>query len=410
MKRGRIWAGVAKVDITPDISRIRIQLGGYNARLNMPPQGVHDPIYARALALEWGKQRAVIVSIDHLLVPGSLTRAVLTATGLTPEQLFLSATHTHSAPDSMGLNERMRFPLPGVGTFVPEFLQFTAERVAQAVREAFRGLKPAVLAIVAQPVPKLNRNRRGRPVVDPTMTVLRVDTERGTPIGAVVVYAAHPTIYSHTMMEVSADFPGVVQSQLERALGQGAIALFLNGALGDVSPVADEGNTPHERVQRYGSRLAIHALRLLRTAQRMPAFLNACQIQVRLPEARPHPAFYETAGREYKVPQSLLQQLVKQLMPETAPVSALRVGELVLVGFPGEPTSILGLRTREVGRELGLRYATPVALTNEWIGYILTPREYHTGSYEATISFNGPEAGEVIMQGVRAALQAIVGG
>lgn len=400
-------AGVAKVDITPDISRIRIQLGGYNARLNMPPQGVHDPIYARALALEYGEQRAAIVSIDHLLVPWSLTREVLTATGLAPEQLFLCATHTHSAPDSMGLNERMRFSLPGVGTFLPEFLQFTAERVAQAVRKAFRALKPATLAVAAHPLPQLNRNRRGRPVVDPTMTVLRVETERGTPIGALVVFAAHPTIYPHTMMEISADFPGVVQLQLEHALGRGTVALFLNGALGDVSPVANEGSTPHERVQRYGSRLARHALRLLRAAQPMPAALRTHQVQVRLPEARPHPAFYETAGREYKVPESLLQQLVKQLMPETAPVSVLRLGELVLVGFPGEPTSILGLRTREMGREMGLRYATPVALTNEWIGYILTPREYHTGSYEATISFNGPEAGEAIMQGVRAALQAV---
>ncbi|PMB41093.1 hypothetical protein CEN41_17900, partial [Fischerella thermalis CCMEE 5330] len=49
MARTRLRAGAAKVDITPDLATIRIQLGGYNARLNMPPTGVHDPIYARAL-------------------------------------------------------------------------------------------------------------------------------------------------------------------------------------------------------------------------------------------------------------------------------------------------------------------------------------------------------------------------
>jgi hypothetical protein len=88
MARTRLRAGTAKVDITPDLTKIRIQLGGYNARLNMPPTGVHDPIYARALAVEMGGQSAVMVALDHLLVPHSLTRAVLQATGLQPAQLF----------------------------------------------------------------------------------------------------------------------------------------------------------------------------------------------------------------------------------------------------------------------------------------------------------------------------------
>jgi neutral ceramidase len=227
MTRTRLRAGAAKVDITPDLAKIRIQLGGYNARLNMPPTGVHDPIYARALALEVGEQSAVIVALDHLLVPYSLTRAVLQATGLQAAQLFMSASHTHCAPDSMGLNERMRFPLPGVGTFLPEFLAFTTERVVQAVQQARQRMRPAMLAITAAELPNLNRNRRGRRLLDRTMTVARLDDSRGKPFAAVVVFAAHPTIYPHTMMQVSAEFPGVVQTTLEGVLGRGAVALYL---------------------------------------------------------------------------------------------------------------------------------------------------------------------------------------
>jgi neutral ceramidase len=237
MTRTRLRAGAAKVDITPDITKIRIQLGGYNARLNMPPTGVHDPIYARALALEVGEQSAVLVALDHLLIPWSLTRNVLQAAGLQSPQLFISASHTHCAPDSMGLNERMRFPLPGVGTFLPEFLAFTTERVVQTIRQARQRMRPATLAITAAELPNLNRNRRGRRLLDRTMTVARLDDSRGKPFAAVVVFAAHPTIYPHTMMQVSAEFPGVVQTTLERALGRGAVALYLNGALGDVSPL-----------------------------------------------------------------------------------------------------------------------------------------------------------------------------
>lgn len=407
MTRKRLRAGVAKVDITPDITKIRIQLGGYGARLNMPPRGVHDPIYARALALETDHQQVVIVAMDHLLTPWSLTRNVLQATGLKPEQLFIAASHTHCAPDAMGLNERMRFPLPGVGTFTPEFLQFTTERVVQAVQQAQRAMKSATLYFNAAALPNLNRNRRGRRLVDPTMTVARLDDARGKPFAAMVVYAAHPTIYPHTMMEVSAEFPGVLQNTLERTLGRGAVALYLNGAQGDVSPVADTGKDDHDRVQRYGAQLAAHAQRLLQEAQLVPAQLRCRHAQARLPEAQPHPTFQESAGREYKVPESLLKQLVKQLMPETAPISLVALGGLLLVGFPGEPISSLGLQAHEIGRAAGYAHVAPVALVNDWIGYILTRHEYLKGGYEATVSFNGPDAGESVMQGVREGISAL---
>lgn len=407
MKRKVLRAGAAKVDITPDLKKIRIQLGGYGARLNMPPTGVHDPIYARALVLETEHQQVVIVATDLLLTPWSLTRQVLQATGLKPEQLFIAASHTHCAPDAMGLNERMRFPLPGVGTFIPEFLQFMTERVVQAVQQAQRSMKSATLFLNAAALPNLNRNRRGRRLVDPTMTVARLNGAQGNPFAALVVYAAHPTIYPHTMMEVSAEFPGVLQNTLERALGRDAIALYLNGAQGDVSPVADTGKDDHERVQRYGVQLAAHAQRLLREAKVASAVLRCRQVQVRLPEAQPHPAFQESAGREYKVPEALLKQLTKQLMPEAAPISIVALGSLLLVGFPGEPISSLGLQTREIGRAAGYAYVAPVALVNDWIGYILTRHEYLLGSYEATVSFNGPNAGEVVMQGVREGINAL---
>jgi neutral ceramidase len=395
------------VDITPDLSKIRIQLGGYNARLNMPPTGVHDPIYARALAVETGEQSAVIVAMDHLLIPYSLTRAVLQATGLHPAQLFISASHTHCAPDSNGLNERMRFPLPGVGTFLPEFLEFTAERVAQAIRQARERMRPATLALAAAELPNLNRNRRGRPLIDRTMSVARIDDTQHKPIAAVVVFAAHPTIYPHTMMQVSAEFPGVLQTTLERVLGRGAVALYLNGAQGDVSPIANAGKDDHERVRLYGTALANHAQRLLQAARPTPTRLRIHQQSARLPEAQPHPEFRESTGRDFKIPEALLNQLVKQIVPETAPVSLLALGDLLLVGFPGEPISSLGLQARELGRSAGFPYVAPVALVNEWIGYILTRHEYLKGGYEATISFNGPDAGSAIMGAVQAGIRAL---
>lgn len=402
--RTEILAGASRVDITPDLNKIRIQLGGYGARLNMPPTGVHDPIYARVLALRAGDQEAVLVALDHLLVPASLTQAVLRETGLRAEQCFMSASHTHCAPDSMGLNTRARFALPGVGSFLPQFLQFTTERIVQAIRQARAHMQPARLFGHAEAIPGLNRNRRGRKITDPTMTVLRVDSTARRPIAALVIYAAHPTIYPHTMMQVSAEFPGIIQTRLERELGAGAVAMYMNGAQGDVSPVADEGKSDEERVRLYGDKLADHALRLLRKGKPLGNKLQMRQVGVQLPEPRPHPEFYGSAGREYKVPESLLKELAKQLVPPASPVSFIGLGSVALVGFPGEPTTALGLETRRIGQKQGFRWVAPVALVNDWIGYILTREEYEQGGYEATVSFNGPDLGDVVMDGVKRAL------
>jgi hypothetical protein len=158
-------------------------------------------------------------------------------------------------------------------------------------------------------------------------------------------------------------------------------------------------------VQRYGAALAQHALRLIRNAQSAEPRLRMRQVSARLPEPRPHPEFMNSAGREYKVPEALLKQLASQIVPADAPITALALGELLLMGFPGEPISSLGLQTRELGREAGFRYVAPVGLANDWIGYILTRHEYLKGGYEATVSFNGPDAGDAVMQAVREAVR-----
>lgn len=392
-------AGASKVDITPDIQKIRIQLGGYGARMNVPPKGVHDPIYARVLVLQKGKQKLAIVSLDHLLAPGSLTREVLKAvkgTGIEENNLFMAATHTHCAPDAMGLNDRMRVFLPGVGSFIPEFLSFTAEKIAGAIHQANKRLKPCRFAVHAEALPGLNRNRRKANFLDPTMTVAKLTSTRNEEIAAIVVYAAHPTIHGHTMMQVSAEFPGVLQNGLEKEEGQGRIALFLNGAQGDVSPSADEGKDDFDRVQIYGEKLLSHARRLLNAVKREPDPVLGSVISTPLPEPRPHREFQESAGKEYKIPQAMLNDIVKRIAPPNAPVSLAKVGSLLLMGFPGEPISELGLNLKAYAQQKGAKHAAPVALVNDWVGYILTAAEYEKGGYEATVSFHGPDLGKAI--------------
>ncbi len=90
------------------------------------------------------------------------------------------------------------------------------------------------------------------------------------------------------MMRVSAEFPGVLQSRLEAALGEGVVALYHETAhRGMLSPVADEGKDDHERVRLYGGELATHALRLFRNTKPLAPKLRTAQIRVSLPGSAP---------------------------------------------------------------------------------------------------------------------------
>ena len=92
-------AGIAKTDITPAKP---VMLAGYASRKELS-QGVHDPLSARVVAFEQDGKRLVLVSTDLIGFYGetaeSMRKAILAACGLQPSELFLTAIHTHSAPE-----------------------------------------------------------------------------------------------------------------------------------------------------------------------------------------------------------------------------------------------------------------------------------------------------------------------
>ena len=104
-------------------------------------------------------------------------------------------------------------------------------------------------------------------------------------------------------------------------------------------------------------------------------------------------------------------EALAELAPETArvrrdgqvqeiPIAELNIGDLVIVGIPGEMAAGLGL---DIKRETALatEAAHPVigGLADEWISYMLTPDEYAKGGYEASVSFYGPKLGPTIVEG-----------
>jgi neutral ceramidase len=78
-------------------------------------------------------------------------------------------------------------------------------------------------------------------------------------------------------------------------------------------------------------------------------------------------------------------------------VSALRIGEHVIITLPGEPVTVLAERMRSL-LPLGPERMIIIGYAQDHIGYLLTPEDWLRGGYEPNITFWGPLEGELIAE------------
>lgn len=224
-------AGAAKTDITAPIGT---PLNGYGARMGRDSTGVHDPIWSRALYLDDGQTRLFLVSLDLVAVNPELRKRVLelAPSVVPPENIILTATHTHSGHGGMSRSIPIKFVS---GRFIPEVLEATAAGIAESMRNAYDKRRRAALgyAVGKQTGLSVNRRYSGGPVEE-LLGVILVEDADGNPISCVTHFTAHPTsVGDDDFYQFSADYPGYYYLEMESLLGGECVPLFLNGAQGN---------------------------------------------------------------------------------------------------------------------------------------------------------------------------------
>ena len=90
--------GIAKLDVTPPVGA---RMAGFAGRV-FPSLAVHDPLWARAVIFDDGKQRIGLVQMDLIGVwettAAKVREGAAKSAGVVPSGLMLSGTHTHSGP------------------------------------------------------------------------------------------------------------------------------------------------------------------------------------------------------------------------------------------------------------------------------------------------------------------------
>lgn len=377
----------SEVELTPPEP---LPLGGYTARgENVMQPG--DRLFARTVVFEATGTRVALVSFEALTVPESLVDAVKARI---PKDvgLFLAATHTHCAPDSQMLNERMNFKIPGIAPFNRRWLEWYADKIADGIKTA----------LDAHPVPfgalswrqadvEANRNRRGGKAPIKTATWLA-----GESMPLLTVYSAHATVFDEKRLATSGDWPGAFSSQVGGAV--------FAGAIGDASPAVD-GNDPVENVAFMVEKLRAGFSRAQviekLAGERQVRFAQA---EVALDKVVPSKAFAE----HFSVGPPLDQVLVGKFAPPRAVVTLVQIGSMLLVGVPGEPTGDVARGIEEIGRSAGFPHTVTISHCNGWIGYVLMPEDYDKGGYEAALSFNGRDTSKRILGAVEAGIRSLV--
>jgi len=239
--------GFGKVDITP---RVGVELCGFGPHLHRYSVGVYDRLEARAMAVQEGADTVVLVSCDlagfPLVMTRDIRRRIEGLTGIPAGRIMVQGTHTHSGPNTLP-------ELAGWGALDEPYLAILPGRVAAAAVEAVSRLEPAHLAWAEAPCEGLALNREydrdappleevlreewrpARPEhTDTTCQVLKAVAADGRLIGLASSFGCHPVVCCQECRWIHGDFPGVASHLLERE-NPGAVALFLQGALGDIN-------------------------------------------------------------------------------------------------------------------------------------------------------------------------------
>jgi len=396
-------ANAAAVDLTPPLE-MKFSLGGYGARMSKPAASVHDRIWAKALVLSDGVKKFAIVTMDILALPPNVKPAVieqLAGSNWTLENVLLLSSHSHTSLDMTALNDKNILNIPQLGIFQPELLKFVVGKLTEVIKRADQNLLPVSIGTATVQVENMNRNRRGEVVTDKDLTVSRFDWKNGKPLAVLVNWTAHPTIMDEIDMWLSGGWPGYLQRELEVWIGDGVVAMYYNGAQGDLSPIPPAGASHYEKAEIYGRAVAKKAFDLYQSIQSdsNPFFAYDYQV-IKLPPRVAHPLFKTTGGKEYGINDQAMEIILQVMCPESSMSNAVRIGDLVIVGAPGELACGLGLKVKQKLVNAGIKCPTIGGLANEWISYLLSKEQYEKGGYEASVSFYGPDLGETVVNGM----------
>ena len=405
---------------------------------NMTPgrgDRVNDPLNARAIVLADGKTEIAIVVVDSCMVPRrTLDQAKLLAfkrTGIATNRILVSATHTHTAPSSMG----------GLGTPVdPRYPAYLIQKIAEAIARAQTRLQPAKVGWNVRNAAKFTALRRwirrpdrlavdpfGNPTgrahmhsgrnwddvtgesgpEDPDLSLISFQSLDGKPLAMLANFSMH---YFSGVKALSADYYGRFCDHLKTKLGadDDFVGIMSHGCSGDIwrrdYAVRNWAKDPPSKeeqftVDTYADQLSDRALEGYRQIRHRPN-LDLAMAETRLPlkYRTPDAQLLEWSQKRVENLAGELptngtdiyareQVFLQEWQATEICLQGLRIGDIVIASTPNETHALTGLRLKALSP---FAKTMVIELANGGDGYIPPPEQHVLGGYN---TWNARSAG-----------------
>ena len=383
-RAAELRAGAAKASITPAAGEFP-----YVVPREKPFVGVHDEVFARALVLDGGPRRIVIVSLELTAVPepDAIVRAVADAAKVPPANVIVTASHTHNHP-------LVFFHGQEATPSQRRQINQVRDAAVDATRRALAGLQPARIAWVrGKAYANINNGEEagGSKVANPigssdkSLDVVRVQGSGGAPIALLLNYASHGEVLFRSATrdggyEVSGDLPGAVSHLLEgdalKASGGAPVVLFTPGAEGDqlplfkslepadALPAADQGAGAWSLLDVQARRLAaatLDAEKGMGAGSADPVLAVATGTAV-------------CPGQKYEIERPSGRVLgIADTAPVIMPLTVFRIGDFALAGVPADLASDIGMAIKKASPAPNTTVVTMLAGS---VGYVLNDAAY----------------------------------
>ncbi len=343
--------------------------------------------------------RACLVACDVLMIERDIlddaARQISEKIGVPFDSVLINATHTHHAPTTASIHGYTR---------EEKFTRYVAAKAVEAAIEANKRLQPVKFRFRQGEESSVGRNSRLaladgtifwvgamtdalRPTgpFDPQLPVLAFDRKDGTPEAVLFNHSTH-TIGTLKPGVRSPSFYGLAAQELEKE--RGGTFLFFEGASGSThnldlktaealirikSAVADTlDKAPHRELNRVtGLRAEIPlTIRKFDEATEDAAVVAYCT------KRQPAPYHEKTIA----IFRDMRKQLVdRQGQQRNSWVQAIVLGDVAIVGVPGEFFTVLG---QEIKLRSPYRYTYVFELANDYVGYIPDSKGFDRGGYQ----------------------------
>lgn len=421
-------------------------------------KGIIDDLTTSALVLSMNDKMIALISVDacgiDTVLINKYSEAIEEKTGIKKENVFISATHTHTG----GL-------LVPTSAFeadedvIHKYAEFVGERIVDAVSLAILDLKPSKMGYIVgwapervayirrykmkdgstMTCPPVNNPDIDYPIgeLDQRVNVLRFDREGGESI-VLVNYGLHADTVNGELL--SSDWPGWMKKTLDKAL-DGVKCIFFNGAEGDVgstnvnpkdgdmndTEISFDNEMKSPGMARFVGRaiagtvlqvydkvhyIDVDSIDIIRKTVKIPANVPNPED---MPRAREYKKLHDE-GRDDLIPfkamelTTVVAEALRMCKMENGPkefdilLTGVKIGNVAMVGIPGEPFTDIGVGIKEAE---GWNMIMPCSLTNGNEGYFPMKSAFDEGGYEARTSPFTSVVAEKIIEGGKELLKEL---